>query len=126
MSDQREILAERLNVEPAVFKGCSSLELGVITVMSALVWLPASLLLAGLMGALTMGFGIAGVGVVASAVGMASVFQRLKRNRPDAYYRQQIAIWLDEHGLRRAGFVRRSGAWDVGRTRDAPLPPRDR
>ncbi len=94
--------------------------------MSALIWLPVSLLLAGLMGALTMGFGIAGIGVVASAVGMASVFQRLKRGRPDGYYQQQALIWLNDRGLRRAAFVRRSGAWDIGRTAHATLPSRDR
>lgn len=126
MADANEILADRLNVEPAVFKGCSSFELGIITGMSALIWLPVSLLLAGLMGALTMGFGIAGIGVVASAVGMASVFQRLKRGRPDGYYQQQVLIWLDDRGLRRAAFVRRSGAWDIGRTAHATLPSRDR
>lgn len=126
MGDQKDLLAERLNAEPVVFKGCSSLELGVITGMSALVWLPVCLLLAGLMGALTMGFGFAAVGVVMTAVGMAGVFQRLKRGRPDGYYRQRIVIWLDGRGLCRAGFVRRSGAWDIGRTRGAALPARDR
>ena len=126
MADPDKILADRLNIEPAVFKGCSSLELGVMTGASALVWLPASLLLAGMMGALTMGFGVAGIGMVATTVMLAGVFRRFKRGRPDAYYRQQFAIWLDDCGLRRSGFVRRSGAWDVGRTGGAPLPPRDR
>ena len=126
MVDADEILADRLNVEPAVSKGCSSLELGVITGMSALVWLPASLLLAGMMGALTMGFGVAGIGMVGSTVILAGLFRRLKRGRPDAYYRQRSMTWLDDRGLHRSGFVRRSGAWDVGRTGRAPLPPRDR
>ena len=90
------------------------------------MWLPASLLLAGLMGAVTMGFGLAGVGVVATVVATASLFQRLKRNRPDGYYQQRFAIWLDERGLRRSTFIRRSGPWDIGRSFHAPLPPRDR
>jgi conjugative transfer region protein (TIGR03750 family) len=121
MSSRDDILADRLNVEPAIFKGCSSSELGIIVGVAALVWLPVSLLLAG-----TMGFGLAGVGVVGTVIVMASVFQRLKRGRPDGYYQQQIAIWLSDHGLRRAPFIRRSGAWDIGRTRYATLPRRDR
>ena len=125
MASYDDILADRLNAEPAIFKGCSSSELGVIVGVAALVWLSASLLLAGLMGAVTMGFGLAGVGVVATVVATASLFQRLKRNRPDSYYQQSFAIRLDDRGLRRAAFVRRSGAWDIGRTH-APLPPRDR
>jgi len=126
MADRHDILADRLNAEPAIFKGCSSSELGVIVGVAALVWLPVSLILAGLAGAVTMGFGIAGVGIVATVLLMASLFQRLKRNRPDGYYQQRIVLWLDDHGLRRSSFVRRSGAWDIGRTAHATLPVRDR
>ena len=126
MSDRDDILADRLNVEPMIFKGCSSSELGIIVGVAALVWLPVSLLLAGLMGAVTMGFGLAGVGVVGTVIAMATLFQRLKRGRPDGYYQQQISIWLADHGLRRSPFIRRSGAWDIGRTRYATLPYRDR
>ena len=126
MSHRDDILADRLNVEPVIFKGCSSSELGVIVGVAALVWLPVSLLLAGLMGAVTMGFGLAGIGVVGTVIVMASVFQRLKRGRPDGYYQQQMSIWFSDHGLRRALFIRRSGAWDIGRTQYATLPRRDR
>ena len=125
MSGRDDILADRLNVEPTIFKGCSSSELGIIVGVAALVWLPASLLLAGLMGAVTMGFGLAGVGVVGTVIAMATLFQRLKRGRPDGYYQQQAGIWLTEHGLRRSAFIRRSGAWDIGRTGHASLPQRD-
>ncbi|MCP5083171.1 MAG: DUF3487 family protein, partial [Alphaproteobacteria bacterium] len=66
MSNRDDILADRLNAEPAIFKGCSSSELGIIVGVAALIWLPVTLLLAGLLGAVTMGFGIAGMGVVAT------------------------------------------------------------
>ena len=126
MSERHDILADRLNAEPVIFKGCSSSELGVIVGVAALVWLPVSLILAWLAGAVTMGFGIAGVGIVATVLLMASLFQRLKRNRPDGYYQQQTVLWLDDRGLRRSPFVRRSGAWDIGRSAHATLPIRDR
>ncbi len=125
MPDRDDILADRLNVEPTIFKGCSSSELGVVVVVAALIWLPVSLLLAGLMGAVTMGFGLAGVGVVGSVIVMASLLQRMKRGRPDGYYQQQISIWLSDHGLRRTRFIRRSGAWDIGRTHVATVPDRN-
>ena len=126
MSDRDDILANRLNAEPAIFKGCSSSELGVIVAIAALIWLPVSLLLAGLMGVVTMGFGLAGIGVVATVILMASLFQRLKRGRPDGHYQQRVIIWLSDRGLRRSPFIRRSGAWDIGRRWDATLPLRDR
>jgi len=37
MADRHDILADRLNAEPAIFKGCSSSELGVIVGVAALV-----------------------------------------------------------------------------------------
>ena len=124
--DRYDILADRLNAEPAIFKGCSSSELGVIVGVAALIWLPLSLLLAGLMGAVTMGFGLAGIGVVATVVAMATLFQRLKRNRPDGYYQQRFVIWLHDIGLRSSKLVRRSGSRDIGMTGYASLPLRNR
>ena len=126
MTDRHDILADRLNAEPAIFKGCSSSELGAIVGVAVLVWLPLSLMLAGLAGAVTVGFGMAGIGIVATVLVMAGLFQRLKRNRPDGYYQQRFVLWLDEQGVKRAPFVRRSGSWDIGRTAHATLPVRDR
>ena len=121
MSDPQEILADRLNAEPVIFKGCSSSELGMIVAVAALVWLPLSLLLAWLLGAITMGFGIAGVGVVGTVVVCATLFQRIKRGRPEGYYQQRIRIRLHDLGLRRSPWVRRRGEWEIGRTRRAAI-----
>ncbi len=126
MVEQEEILANRVNAEPLIFKGCSSSELGVIVGVAALVWLPVCLLLAGAAGAVTIGFGMAGAAIVGTVIGVASFFQQLKRNRPDGYYQQRIVLWLHDKGLRRSPFVRRSGAWDIGRTSNAPLSLRNR
>ena len=126
MFKTQEILADRLNAEPAIFKGCSSSELGMIVGLAIMIWLPLSLLLAWLLGAITMGFGIAGVGVVATVVFMATLFQRIKRGRPEGYYQQWLRIRLQTMGLYRVPWVLRSGSWDIGRTQHAPLPPRNR
>lgn len=126
MSNDHETLADRLNAEPAIFKGCSSSELGMIVGLAVVVWLPLSLLLAWLLGAITMGFGIAGVGVVATVVVMATLFQRIKRGRPEGYYQQWLRIRLHTMGLYRTPWVLRSGSWDNGRTHYAPLPTRNR
>jgi len=125
VSYQQEILADRLNAEPVIFKGCSSSELGMIVGVSVLIWLPLSLLIAWMLGAVTMGFGLAGVGVIATVLVCASVFQRVKRGRPDGYYQQRFQIYLHERGLRRSPWIRRSGAWNIGRTRHATISLRD-
>ncbi|MDE0411319.1 MAG: TIGR03750 family conjugal transfer protein [Gammaproteobacteria bacterium] len=125
MSGSHEVLADRLNAEPAIFRGCSSSELGMMAGIAIAVWLPLGFLLAWLMGAATMGFGIAGVGVVGSVVILATLFQRIKRNRPEGYYQQWLRMRLHSLGLGRAPWVLRSGTWDIGRTH-APLPARNR
>ena len=126
MSNDHEILADRLNAEPAIFKGCSSSELGMIVGLAIVIWLPLSLLLAWLLGAVTMGFGIAGVGVVATVVALATLFQRIKRGRPEGYYQQWLRIRLQTMGLYRTPWVLRSGSWDIGRAYYASLPTRNR
>ncbi|MCH8058913.1 MAG: TIGR03750 family conjugal transfer protein [Proteobacteria bacterium] len=116
MSNTNNILADRLNVEPAIFKGCSSSELGVIVTLAIIVWLPLSVLLAWLLGAPSMGLGIAGIAIVLTVVVTASVFQRIKRGRPDGYYQQRFIMWLAQLGLRRSPFICRDGSWAIGRS----------
>ncbi len=116
MSESNNILAERLNVEPAIFKGCSSSELGVIVTLAVMVWLPLSVLLAWLLGAPSMGLGMAGIAIVLTVVITATVFQRVKRGRPDGYYQQRFIIGLSRLGLRQSPFIRRDGSWAIGRS----------
>ncbi len=121
MTTRNDILPERLNAEPAIFKGCSSSELGVIVLSAIVVWLPGSLVLAAALGAVTMGFGLAGIGVVGTVIGVATGFQSIKRNRPDGYYQQRLVLWLQGKGWRRSPLVQRSGIWDLGRRVDGAL-----
>ncbi len=116
MSKANNILADRLNVEPAIFKGCSSSELGVIVTLAVIVWLPLCVLLAWGLGAPSMGLGMAGIAIVFTVVVTAAVFQRVKRGRPDGFYQQQFIIGLSRLGLRRSPFIRRDGGWAIGRT----------
>jgi conjugative transfer region protein (TIGR03750 family) len=118
MTDDDNILAERMNVEPPIFRGCSSSELGLIVSLAVAIWLPLSLLLAWGLGAPSMGFGIAGIAIVATVVLTAGLFQRVKRGRPDGYYQQQLIIGLSRLGLRRSPFIRRDGYWSIGRSAD--------
>lgn len=112
------LLAERLNAEPAIFRGCTSSELGVIVALAIAVWLPLSAIIAWLLGAPSMGLGLAGAATVLSVVIGASILQRLKRGRPEAYYRHRFALRLGELGLVRSPFITRHGDWSLGRTAD--------
>ncbi len=117
MADKRNILADRLNVEPAIFRGCTSSELGIIVTLAVLIWLPISVLLAWGLGAASMGLGIAGVAIVATVIINASLFQRLKRGRPHGYYQQRFIIGLSTFGFRSSPFINRNGSWAIGRSK---------
>ena len=114
-----ERVADRMNAEPSIFKGCSTSELLVIALAATVFWLPVSLLVGAMFGAITMGLGATGVGVVATVVVAASVFQKIKNGKPDGYYQQRTRIWLSERKLISSKFVLRSGSWYLGRSNHA-------
>lgn len=55
MSDSEDILADRLNNEPPIFRGLSNSELGMVLKVGALFWIPVCLFMAALMGKMLMG-----------------------------------------------------------------------
>ena len=116
MSKHDFLITERLNAEPAIFKGCSLSELTWMTVGAGVIWLPICLIVAALLGSVTMGFGLGGIMVVLSVIAMSSIFRRLKANRPHGYYQLAVHLWLARHRLIKSPFVNRSGLWDLGRT----------
>ena len=116
MGEYEGLITDRLNAEPAIFKGCSLSELTYMTIGSAVIWLPICLIVAAILGSVTMGFGIGGVMVVFSVMFASSIFRRLKANRPHGYYQLALHLWLARHRLVKSPFVTRSGIWDLGRT----------
>jgi len=115
MSHGREVLANRLNGEPNIFKGCSSTELALLVGAAIFIWLPVSVLLAWLLGAPSMGLGMAGVTIVVSVIVGAGVMQRWKRGRPDSYYRHAATLAMARTGLTRSPYICRDGDWSIGR-----------
>jgi conjugative transfer region protein (TIGR03750 family) len=111
-----DVLADRVDAEPPIFRGCSSSELAVILALAAVFWLPAGIFIGLLFGALTFAVGIAAAGITGSVVVIATAFRRIKAGRPDGYHQQRLVTWLHDQGFWRSPFIRRSGHWDLGRT----------
>ncbi len=110
------VRAERLNAEPPVFRGCTAMELGSLFAVSGVIWTPVSVVVADSAGYPVMGVGAA-TGLIATSVFVsATLFQRIKRGRPEGFYLLQIHFFLVRLGLRRNPFQRGSGPWDIGRT----------
>jgi len=115
MGQDHGVLAERVNAEPAIFRGCASSELGALLAGAVVFWLPAALLLSILAGAPALALGLSAVGILATVWLAAGILQRLKRGRPDGYYQQRLVVWLHRRRLKRSPLILRTGTWDVGR-----------
>ena len=87
-----------------------------MTLGSVVIWLPICLIASGLLGSVTMGFGVGGIMVVVNVIVISSIFRRLKTNRPHGYYQIALHLWLARRRLVKSPFVTRSGVWDLGRT----------
>jgi conjugative transfer region protein (TIGR03750 family) len=114
---QPELLADRLNSEPLIFKGCTHSELGLILVGAVLFWVPTALLLTSMLGVPMLGLGLSGVGIIATIVLGATLFQRIKRGRPDHYFQHLVNVKATEIGLIKSNLILRSGPWSLGRQR---------
>lgn len=116
MAHRNDTLADRVNAEPPILRGCSSSELLMLVVGGVMFWVPMGVLLGWLAGAVLAALGIAGVGIIFTVWLAATAFQRIKRGRPHGYYQQRIVVFLHDIHLYPNRFIRRSGVWDIGRT----------
>ena len=116
-ADDGDVLADRVDIEPPIFRGCSSSELLAMLLAAVATWVPLSIITALLVGKPAYALAILAVGVIVSVYLGAGVFQRVKRNRPDHYYVHLAMRALHTSRLRRYPFVWRSGHWDVARDR---------
>jgi conjugative transfer region protein (TIGR03750 family) len=115
-NSETETLADRLNQEPVIFRGSTNSELGIILLCAVVFWVPFGFIVGALFGAVVMGLGISSLGVLITIVVGSTIFQRIKRGKPDNYYQHQVIIKLDQLKLRKSSLVLSSGNWDLGRT----------
>ncbi len=109
-------LADRLNAEPVVMRGYTSSELMMVLGGGFIVWGFVCGLLGWLLGNVRIGLGFSALCTLATLFLCSPVLKNLKRNRPTHYYQHMILITLDRAGVRRSGFMLRSGSWSLGRT----------
>jgi conjugative transfer region protein (TIGR03750 family) len=110
-----DLLAERLNLEPAVFRGYTDTELVTAIVLAGLVCFPAGLVGGLAVGRSAVGIGLAMVATLGLVVLGASRFQEWKRGRPDFWLQQRAHLALAETSLVRTPLFRHRGALSLGR-----------
>ena len=115
MQTVNELLPNRLNAEPAIFRGCSLTELMSLVLISGITWVPLSIAICGLLGYMMMGVGMGLLAVMASVVIGGTLLQRLKRGKPIGFYQLRLRLWLDDIGICRVPVIREGRVWSVGR-----------
>ena len=114
-----DILADRLNDEPPIFRGLSNSELGLVLKVAALIWIPVCLMIAGLFGSFIMGTGAAMLMILFTVMISGTLFQRIKRGRPDFYYQHFLMLrditFSLKTNTKSEKVIRYSGDWGIGR-----------
>jgi conjugative transfer region protein (TIGR03750 family) len=113
---QPDLLAERLNTEPTIFRGYTDSELMTAIGLTAAVWVPVGVVLGLLAGSVPLGLGVAFLAIIGSIVLGASWFQAWKRGRPEFWLQQRMALLLDEYGLVQSPLLCRRGVMSLGRS----------
>ena len=116
--DEFEVLPNRLNGEPSIFRGCSLSELTSLVIVSVLVCVPLLVIITSIFGYPMMGVGLGVMASLAMIVLGATWLQRQKRGRPIGYYQTNIRLRAERFGLTTTNTIQKSQVWDLGRTED--------
>jgi conjugative transfer region protein (TIGR03750 family) len=111
-----DLLAERLNLEPAVFRGYTDSELVTAIVLAALVCFPAGLVAGLVIGRVALGIGLGLIATLGLVVLGASRFQTWKRGRPEFWLQQRLALLLADYGRVQSPLLRYRGVMSLGRS----------
>jgi conjugative transfer region protein (TIGR03750 family) len=114
MKEDDDFLADRVDYEPAVFKGVSSSEFFSLCTLAASVMVPTTIVLAVFFRSVIVLIALP-VGTFAIVYFGALMMTVRKRNRPQAYYEHSIHKLLVDHHVGRAKFILRSGRWLLSR-----------
>ena len=106
---------ERINNEPVIFRGLSSSELRTGLIVTVITLLPICAFIGYLLDRLLVGFGSIGILTLISVMFMGTVFQRIKRGRPDGFYQQRTSILINRLGFGGCTVVKYNGHWSNGR-----------
>ncbi len=110
-----EILGERLNDEPVIFRGYTDSEFVLSMALAGGACLPAGIAAGLALGSVSMGIGGAMMAAIGLVVLGASAYQNWKRGRPAFWLQQRAALSLAGAGLARPRMLRRRGAMGLGR-----------
>lgn len=108
--------SDRINFEPTLYKGCTLHELMFLAFMCfggcSVIFITLFLIF---FGKILLGLALAIPASFLAIMIIATFLGNFKLNKPQGYYQQRIALWLEDLGIRKTEYVRRSGKWSVRR-----------
>lgn len=116
MSYTKDFKSDRINFEATLYKGCTLHELmflALISFSSVTIFFVVGFLL--LFGKALIGLAVAIPAGFFILLLLANILGGYKQNKPPGYYQQRISLWLEDTGLMKTAYVRRSGQWSVRR-----------
>ncbi|MCK4609176.1 MAG: DUF3487 family protein [Gammaproteobacteria bacterium] len=111
-----DLLVNRLNFDPVIFKGCSEREL-YFTIIGVSLPICAIFGLFGYLAWSNIFYGI----LIGAVLSLAVVFfalgivEKIKRDKEPGYVQQLITFKLEQKGFIKTPIIRRSGIWMIGR-----------
>ena len=112
-----EILADRLNNEPLMFRGLTNTEFGLFIRYGAMVWTPICLVVAWMFEMTILGLPAAMAMILLTIVVGGKYLQVVKRGRPDFYYQHRAAL-RSKTNTDNDDFLIYTGVWGIGRVVD--------
>lgn len=119
------VMATYATTEAEVFRGCTSSEIVAALLLSLCVWGSLLTVIGIVLDRFMMAMGFSLIACLISVFVISTVLQRWKRNRPDGYYLQVLALQLQRYGLRRSNFVTYGGQLETGRSLKIIVVKRD-
>lgn len=116
MRQETDMLVNRLNFDPVVYKGCTEKEILLVVLITAF---PLCLLF-GIFGYLLwhnifFGILIGGVLGIGGVIAALNLVQRLKRDKEPGFLQQFLICKLEQWHILKTPIIRRNGPWMIGR-----------
>lgn len=119
--DLSSVMPNNLNEEAVVFRGLTSTEIVIVTVISTLFWTVITFIVGAAIGKTTTVIGFTFVLVLITVFVLGTIMQKIKRGRPPGHYQHLIALFFGRHKIKRTTHVIFDGSFSMGRSKQVIL-----
>lgn len=115
MIEEIEFVPDRLNEEPVLMLGMTHTEFKTVGFVAVLFWVPVSLVVCGMLGAVLMGLAVGSLLALGTSYLVGKQLRVIKRGKPKGYHVTVINAWLEDRGIKSKTMIRHSQSWGIRR-----------